>query len=162
MPIAPVLALRAFSGDDVAFFTALATDERITRFVGDGRPWGRGTIRARVTTAVENRSVQDQGAVRWFIATEGEHRVGLVVASRQDQDVEIGYWVAAECWGRGIAGAMVTQALPLVGQLFGTSCLTARVDPANTASARVLIRHGFRHDGHSEGLDRYVREDHSE
>lgn len=161
MPIAPVLSLRPFDSDDVAFFTELATDERITRFVGDGRPWGRETIMTRASTALENRSVQNGGAVRWFIATEGEHRVGLVVASRQDQDVEIGYWVAAECWGRGIAGAMVAQALPMVGQLFGAACLTARVDPANTASVRVLIRHGFRHDGCREGLDRYVHDGHS-
>ena len=104
MPAQPSITLRPFHEADTAFFTGLATDERVTCFVGDGRPWAPQTIQDRLRSALQQQPVEHSGAVRWFIAEEGGEAVGLVVATRCDEGVEIGYWVSPQHWGRGVAG----------------------------------------------------------
>lgn len=61
---------------------------------------------------------------------------------------EIGYSVLRTQWGRGYAGEAVGG---LVAHAFGTLGLNrieADIDPRNAASARLLQRLGFRHEGH--------------
>lgn len=60
-------------------------------------------------------------------------------------------------WGRGVAGAMVDCAVATVPESYGRVQLIARVDPANTASVRVLTRCGFELETSQDGLDRYLR-----
>lgn len=156
MPAQPSITLRPFHEADTAFFTGLATDERVTCFVGDGRPWAPQTIQDRLRSALQQQPVEHSRAVRWFIAEEGGEAVGLVVATRCDEGVEIGYWVSPQHWGRGVAGAMVDRALSTIPEVYGQVRLIARVDPANAASARVLTRRGFELEASQDGLDRYV------
>ena len=82
--------------------------------------------------------------------------MGLVVTTRCDAGVEIGYWVSAEHWGRGVAGAMVDLAVATVPDVYGPVRLIARADPANTASTRLLTRRGFEPEASQDGLDHYV------
>lgn len=156
MPVPPLITVRPFRGTDTAFFAGLASDERVTRFVGDGRPWGPRLVEARVRAALQADPVELAGATRWFIAEEAGAAVGLVVCVRREEDVEVGYWVSPEHWGRGVAGAMVDRALAAVPGVYGRVRLIAHVDPDNTASARVLTRRGFRLETGPDGLDRYV------
>jgi ribosomal-protein-alanine N-acetyltransferase len=59
----------------------------------------------------------------------------------------LGYWVAADANGRGVAGAAVAQ---IAGQAFGElglHRLEAGTLPENTRSQRVLLRAGFQRYG---------------
>jgi RimJ/RimL family protein N-acetyltransferase len=66
----------------------------------------------------------------------------------------VGYWIAREHWGRGIATSALSQLLELVT----TRPIRARVARHNIASIRVLERNGFTLTGHewSPGDERYV------
>jgi RimJ/RimL family protein N-acetyltransferase len=66
----------------------------------------------------------------------------------------VGYWIAREHWGRGIATCALAQLLELVT----TRPIRARVARDNAASIRVLERNGFTVTGHewSPGDERYV------
>jgi len=65
-------------------------------------------------------------------------------------DAEVGYWVAKECWGQGLATeALRRLARHLLGDL-GLRRLWAVVHPDNPASAAVLAKAGFVADGHQE------------
>lgn len=79
--------------------------------------------------------------------------VGLVVSTRRETGVEIGYWVSPEYWGKGVAGAMAYEALTTIPALFGMSSLLARVDPSDEASVRVLSRGGSTLFASEDGLD---------
>ncbi|MFD5600834.1 PhzF family phenazine biosynthesis isomerase [Leucobacter sp. NPDC058333] len=140
----PACALRPFVEADAAFFASLAADPRVTRYVGDGAIWAEERIRDRVSTALSGIPVEALGAARWFVATDGDESVGVVVSWREADGIEIGYWVSPEHWGRGIASAMVDEALTKVPRVFGTGRLLARVDPENVVSAKLLTRRGFR------------------
>lgn len=80
----------------------------------------------------------------------------ILVSSRYEQSVKIGYWVAPARWGQEIAGAMVDQALEVITHLYDTNCLLARVAPDNAVSARVLTRRGLRYQSIEDGLELYV------
>lgn len=135
--------LRPFGEEDSRFIAALATDARVTRYVGSGATWSPEYIDQRIAGALAGLPGEDQAAVRWFIGLERGLPVGLVVSSRQGADVEIGYWVSPDAWGRGIATWMVGAALEPIQRFFGNRRLVARVLPGNPASARVLRIHGF-------------------
>jgi ribosomal-protein-alanine N-acetyltransferase len=153
----PMIALRPFQSSDTSFFIGMARDDRVTRFVGDGQPWQNGLISARVSAALELLPVQRSGAIRWFVAESADRPVGLITSTRREGGVEIGYWVSPEHWGKGIAGAMVEEAVIVIPELFGMNTLIARVDPGNVPSARILVRRGFIRGASEAGLDRYVR-----
>lgn len=150
------ITLRTFTKEDTSFFAALASDERVTRYVGDGQPWSSDLVASTVRVALEQAPVDAVGAVRWFLAVDERDSVGLLVSTLRESGVEIGYWVSPEHWGRGIAGAIVEQALTVVPAVFGTERLTAQVDPENAASTRALTRRGFHLATPGTGLDQYV------
>jgi ribosomal-protein-alanine N-acetyltransferase len=152
----PQLGLRPFHQADTEFFIRMASDERVTRYVGDGQPWSQEFIHSRIRTALQEDPIKTVGASRWFLATEENTPVGIVVSTRKEDGIEIGYWVSPDHWGRGIAGVMVDQALATVPEIYGTRKLIARVDPANAASAKVLARRGFQLEATREGLDYYT------
>jgi RimJ/RimL family protein N-acetyltransferase len=84
--------------------------------------------------------VDDATLVR-TIVVDGEV-AGHVVGFLRDGvgDVEVGYWIAREFWGRGVATAALEQFLALESR----RPLIARTAAHNTASRRVLEKCGFR------------------
>lgn len=156
MPIPPSINLRPFHEADTEFFAGMAADERVTRFIGDGQHWDQETIQVRIRAALQQDPLDAEGSSRWFLAAEATEPVGIVVSTRKDEGIEIGYWVSPDHWGRGIAGAMVNSALVTIPEVYGTQELIARVDPANAASAKLLTRNGFKLESHHEGLDHYT------
>lgn len=156
MPQSPSISLCPFREEDTEFFASMAMDERVTRFIGDGQPWEPRTIEDRVQAALQHDTLDTVGASRWFLATETNEPVGVVVSTRKESGVEIGYWVSPSHWGRGIAGAMLDSALATIPAVYATSTLIARVDPANAASTKLLTRRGFELDHRHEGLEHYM------
>ncbi len=69
----------------------------------------------------------------------GDALVGSINCLRQDGADSIGYWVAREHWGKGIA----TRAIALMLDEVRARPLFARVASHNTASIRALERNGF-------------------
>ena len=65
--------------------------------------------------------------------------VGSITCFKMDGLDAIGYWIAREHWGRGIA----TRALDLILREVSTRPLHARVAKTNVGSIRVLERCGF-------------------
>ncbi len=153
------LALRPFTAADAGLLAAWAADPRITRFVGDGRPWDAARVEQRVTEALAGRPLDEPGAARWFVVEEpgAAAPCALAVATRRSDGLEIGYWVAVEHWGRGVGRA---TARLLLDRLFpdgppATETVFARVDPDNHASVAVLVGVGMRRVGAADGTDRY-------
>ena len=78
--------------------------------------------------------------------------VGYVTARHVDFDpatgeYEIGYAIAPECWGRGLASEIVPPLCRYLFDISGAPQLVAFTDPENIASQRVLLKSGFREVG---------------
>jgi RimJ/RimL family protein N-acetyltransferase len=91
----------------------------------------------------------DPRAVKKTILLDGEV-VGHVVCFDRAGKREVGYWIAREHWGRGIATRALSRLLTEVAE----RPLYAGVARGNTGSVRVLEKCGFRSE--SEGDDGIV------
>lgn len=80
--------------------------------------------------------------------------VGAINVFQQEGTDSIGYWIAREHWGRGIA----TRAIGLLIAEVATRPLYARVAVHNVASLRALERNGFviAERYRTEATERYV------
>lgn len=84
------------------------------------------------------RCMADDGAVLRTILCENRI-AGNVVSWTQAGDVNVGYWLGREFWGRGVATAALSQFLKQVTK----RPLHARVARSNLRSIRVLEKCGF-------------------
>ncbi|MFJ6601247.1 MULTISPECIES: GNAT family N-acetyltransferase [Micrococcus] len=86
-----------------------------------------------------------------FVITDHDRFLGrLTLASvvrGAGQFCSIGYWVAREATGRGVATAAVGQALEIAFDELGLHRVQAEILPHNHASRRVLEHHGFQRYG---------------
>jgi RimJ/RimL family protein N-acetyltransferase len=131
--------VRQMTTADEAFLWSLASDERVVRWVGDGQPWTRDYFNKRIELALQDDWPR-QGSARWFIATDRDGvRVALLTITRTAGGAEIGYWVAPDHWGQGIAGGVIDAAVTLTQGLD----LVGRTHPDNGASRHVLQRAEF-------------------
>lgn len=78
--------------------------------------------------------------------------VGYVTARHVDfnpasGEYEIGYALAPEWWGQGLASEIVPPLSRYLFELSGAPRLVAFTDPENAASERVLLKGGFREVG---------------
>lgn len=83
----------------------------------------------------------------------GDDLVGSINCFKMDGVDSVGYWIAREHWGRGIA----TRALALLLDEVAARPLHARVARHNIGSILVLERNGFRvtHHQHVPADDRF-------
>lgn len=64
--------LMPFSTADHDFLAKLASDPRVTAFIGDGRPWTGPYLSRRMEQALQDPGVQ------WFIAWQGKDSGGIL------------------------------------------------------------------------------------
>jgi RimJ/RimL family protein N-acetyltransferase/ubiquinone/menaquinone biosynthesis C-methylase UbiE len=82
------------------------------------------------------------------VETAMERPVGLVVLAEDPigesaVDLRIGYVIAEDAWGRGLATELVAGLIDWARTRPSVHTLTGGVDPANQASVRVLEKSGF-------------------
>lgn len=73
-----------------------------------------------------------------------------------DGEVEIGYALVPAARGTGLAAEATGLLVEWARSQPGVSSVTARVEPSNGPSRRLLERLGFAPDGERGGLDRFV------
>ncbi len=89
--------------------------------------------------------------------------VGYVTARHVDynpenQEFEVGYSLAPEWWGQGLASEIVPPLSQYLFEISGAEHLVAFTDPANAASIRVLLKSGFREVGTRQIYDGLSKE----
>jgi ribosomal-protein-alanine N-acetyltransferase len=140
------LRLRPFTPADEPRMHAIYSDPEVMRYVG------HGPHRTANETTAALRAYGDMLARRGysFLAVEeldGGRVIGdggLHPLGGTGPEIELGYTLAREAWGRGyateLAGALVDHAQTALG----VPVVVAQVEPANTASRRVLEKLGMR------------------
>ena len=140
------LRLRPFTSADQPRMHAIYSDPEVMRFVG------HGAHRTVSETTAALRAYGDMLARRGysFLAVEeldGGRVIGdggLHPLGGTGPEIELGYTLAREAWGHGyateLAGALVDHAQTTLG----VPVVVALVEPANTASRRVLEKLGMR------------------
>lgn len=139
---------RPLSLDDVPELTALLVEQR--EFMS---PWDPLRDDVYFTEEVQRRLVaesltaQDDGRALEHVILDGGSIVGRIrlagIVRGAFQSSPIGYWVAREHNGRGLATAAVAEMLGIAFGELGLHRVQAETLEHNVASQRVLARNGF-------------------
>ena len=136
------LRLRLWRDDDIEHIDRIRSDERFMRYLGP-RVDDALTELARVRTHWEEKrygiwAVEDRESGR-FVG-----RCGLQVHRLWPDDVELGWGIDPELWGRGYASEAATAALEHAFETVALPRVVSIVHPENIASIRVAEKLGER------------------
>lgn len=143
-----VVALRAWTPDDVQAITDACQDPDIARWIQlIPQPYTLDHAREYVEQSVRNWTDGTGAPFAITDASSGEVIGSIGAGPRTDTVAEVGYWVRADARGRGAA----TRALILVSRWVlstpGLLRLQLRTDAGNVRSQRVAERAGFVREG---------------
>ena len=135
------LLLRPLRTDDVDAYVALHADERVNQFV---RSLDHDQALERLRRTERQWAERGHGLCAVELKESGEFigRCGLNYWEQFDE-IEIGYALKAETWGRGYATEAAKACLDWGFANLDAPYFTAMIQPANTASVRVAERLGF-------------------
>lgn len=148
------LFLRPSWPEDREELLAAISDEQIVRNLARV-PWPYSDEAARAFVSMG----QDRRHPHFLVTVPGAGgarlvgSIGLHAGERPDEPVELGYWIARGCWGRGYATEAGRAALSIARTL-GHRTVGACQFLDNPASARVLEKLGFRPAGLDERWSR--------
>lgn len=152
MPAAtiPSHLLRDFGAHDAAVLAYAFSDERVLQFYGLSTTHNAPTdIAGEQLDWYERLAADGEG---WWqaICTPGSEVIGGIGVYDRDDDgdcADLGFWLLPSAWGQGwMQGALLAFLSPAFTRLRLHS-LQAYVEPDNQASAKLLGRAGFVHEG---------------
>jgi RimJ/RimL family protein N-acetyltransferase len=143
------LNLCTWEADDWLEFRAIAADPQVMRYIGDGAPWPEERARRFVERQIE--LFVERGFCLWKLVPRlpdaGGGLIGFCglqpLPLVEGQEIEIGWWLARACWGRGLATEAARVALRDGFERVGLPRIVAIAQPANTASIGIMRKLGM-------------------
>jgi RimJ/RimL family protein N-acetyltransferase len=153
----PRLTLHPWAPDHTRLLGVLANTPAVVRYIGDGAQWSD----ARVHDVSErNGEHWRRYGFGWRVAgldPDGPG-IGLIALNFAGEgsgvaadEYEIGWWLAPETWGRGLAREGAAALRDEAFERVGAPSIVARIAPANDASLAVAAAIGLTHDSDSVG-----------
>lgn len=101
---AETLVLRAFSGEaDRDIFSARVDD---VHTAGDGSGGPAGSLDDEITSALSRLDAEEAA---WFVALEGDQKVGMVFGELTGHEVQIRIWIRPDCRKKGYGTAALRK-----------------------------------------------------
>jgi ribosomal-protein-alanine N-acetyltransferase len=140
-----MVRLREFNINDAPSLRGYLNNSNVTRYLTTSIPqpykeedadwWINEGSKAGIVRAIEYKGV--------FIGAVGANRKQF----EQSRSAEVGYWLAENHWGKGIATTALRELSKLVFHSTDIVRLQAHVFEGNFASARVLEKAGYKLEG---------------
>lgn len=145
------LILRRFSDDDLAPFLAYLNDPLVARY----QTWESYTEEQARDVIEKQKNLEPGLPGKWFTFAielkETKKLVGHVALSVKEQDqqqAEIGFTLAREFHGQGLAREATACVLDYTFDVLGLHRVVAIADCENESSVNLLGRLGMRREGH--------------
>jgi RimJ/RimL family protein N-acetyltransferase len=138
------ITLRPWRPDDVPFVYDSCQDPEIQRWTTVPRPY---SATHAVQFVAHTAAARTQGTLYAFAVTNtdtGELLGAIDLRDVTDGQGLIGYWLAPECRGRGVATAALDALAAWAFAEMGLREVRVRIASTNGASLRVAERAGFR------------------
>lgn len=152
----PRVTLFPWDSPDWLAFKPIATDPRVTKYISAGVPW----TDERIIAFVERQRLHfvRLGYCLWKLMVKEDTRLagfcGLQPLGDLD-GVEIGWWLAPEHWGKGIATEAARAAMEDGFARCGLQRIVAVAQRENRASTRIMEKLGMKYerDAKHHGFD---------
>ncbi len=151
------LTLSTWDDADLERFRPIATDPRVMRFITGGEPWPNQRIALFIR---RNQEIfQEHGFCRWKLEEKSTGRMvgfcgpGFLAGL---PDPEIGWWLAVDRWGLGLAPEAARAAFHHATNCRRVERLISIAHPDNGPSIRVMQKLGLRYQKSMEYNDQPV------
>jgi RimJ/RimL family protein N-acetyltransferase len=143
------LTIRPLARTDIARFTAYRNDPDVARYQDWDLPYTRDAAHALIDALEPDGRPRNGEWVQLAITDSDDRLVGdlAVWLDAHGQLAMIGYTLSPDAQGKGHATEAVAELVRWLLTQRKVHRVTATIDPANVASARVLERCGFRYIG---------------
>ena len=141
------LVLRPFTLDDLDALAAINSDPQVMRYIGDGKPAPREHTAERLNFIIEHG--RQYGFSVWAVRYKQRHSlIGFCGLHHLDRtiEVEVGYRLARDYWGRGLATEGARASLRYGFEYLALNRIAAVVQTENVASQRVLEKLGLKYE----------------
>jgi len=141
------LRLWAWREEDWSAFAPIAQDPEVMRYITGGVPWTDERIREFVAKQI--RRHEEEGYCRWRLEDKATGAtVGFCGGGRMhglaEDEVEVGWWLARSCWGRGLATEAARAAVTDLFARVGLPRVVSMAAKENRASLRIMDKLGYR------------------
>ncbi len=153
------LELRAFVAGDVDDLYRLDSDPRVMKYIGNGKPLARDAVARRLKRFIRYPALYpDLGVWRASRRDNGIY-IGWFALNYAGKtaDVEVGYRLLPEAWGRGFATEGAKALVDYGFDDLGLHRIIGVTHPDNKASQRVLQKAGLEDVGWGRYYDRRLR-----
>lgn len=136
------LIVRPWADEDEEPFCALCADPLVMRYVGDGAGWSPEKARQFIADAVADQ--RQHGYCRWpLILKDTDAFAGFCGFAPGEAGAEIGWRLASQYWGRGLATEAARAVFRYGAEVLGFERITATIQSGNDASRRVAEKLGM-------------------
>lgn len=137
------LFLREWLTEDFQDFKSIATNPLVMKYIGTGEIWSD----ERIGQFIDNNMTlyKQYGFCLWaLIHKQTQNLIGLCGLSPLTKDeIEIGWWLAPEYWGVGLATEAATAAISYGFEQLNLPRIVSIAQPANQRSIRVMSKLGM-------------------
>ena len=147
----PRLLLREFRPSDVDTYARMMAEPEVCRFLGDGTPLDRADAWRQLAQIIGHWELRGFGL--WAVEERATRRlVGRIGCYEPEgwPGFEIGYVLARDMWGRGLAREGVAAALEYARRALERDSAISLIRPGNRASIAVAEHFGARRTGSVE------------
>ena len=129
-------------------FRAIAADPDVVRYIGDGTPWPEERSRQFVERQIA--LLGERGFCLWKLVPRLRDGAGGLIGFcglqplPETEEIEIGWWLARDWWGRGLATEAARVVLRDGFERARLERIVAIAQPANTASIGIMRKIGMR------------------
>lgn len=145
-PLAPPdtdrLSFRVWMDADLDRLHQICSDSQVMEFVGNGQVWSRQRTGQFIQSAID--TLQEHGYFQWAVIHKADqHLIGYCGFVKTTTAPEIGWRMAPEYWGQGLATEAARATLKHGIEKLGFQRVIATVQAANLASIRVIQKLGM-------------------
>lgn len=136
------LAFREWNEGDLDRFHEICSDPQVMQFVGNGQAWTRDRTGQFIQSASD--MLREHGYCQWALTHKTDGKlIGYCGFVNLDDAPEIGWRLALENWGKGLATEAARAILKHGIETLGFQRVIATVQAANVASIRVIEKLGM-------------------
>lgn len=148
------LILRPWTPGDRPAFHALTEDPEVMQYVHAGLPYSEEEVDEWFSRQARQLA-QDDVCMGAMIEKASGRLVGIAGTQPLGTtgDLEIGWWLARDVWGRGYATEAGGAAMRHVLETLGRPRVVAIIHPDNEPSKRVVARLGFHYESRTTGAE---------
>ncbi|HYI10671.1 MAG TPA: GNAT family N-acetyltransferase [Thermoanaerobaculia bacterium] len=148
------LIVRPLEPEDRPAFLGLTNDPEVMRYVHGGAPYTDAEVDEFFSRQARQLAEHDV-CIGALVEKAGGRMVGICGTQPLGTtgNLEIGWWLAREVWGRGYATEAGGAAMRHVLETLGHPRVVAIIDPPNDASKAVVRRLGMTYDRVYTGVE---------